>query len=308
MEEKMQKDRAIPVLYLIVPCYNEEEGIKGAAHIMRDKMEDLIAGKKVLEGSKILFVNDGSRDSTLSILYELADMDPIFGVLSFCSNYGHQSAILAGMLTAREYADVVITIDADLQQDIEAIDSFLASYMRGSEIVYGVRNDRSADKFMKKMTATIYYRLMRFLGANVIANSADYRLMSKKAVDALAEYGESNLFLRGLIPLIGLESDIVHFDVKKREAGRSKYTFKKMSALALDGITSFSVRPLRIIACIGLITVLLAMGLAVSTLAAYIKGNTISGYATIVLIVLVLGGGNIIKPWCDRRIHRENIY
>lgn len=287
--------KRVPVLYLVVPCYNEEEVINQTALVMKDKLSRLMAENKIAKNSKVLFVNDGSRDNTLNILYSLSKDNSIFGVLSFVANFGHQSAILAGMMEARHHADVVVTIDADLQQDIEALDLFLKAYMDGSEVVYGVRNDRSSDGFMKKLTATMYYKLMHFLGSNTITNHADYRLMSKKALDALSEYEENSLFLRGLIPTMGFPSDIVYFDVKERAAGSSKYTFKKMMTLAIDGITSMSVRPIRIITGLGFVTVLSALALVIFTMIEWFRGNNIQGYTTTVLVTLIIGGVTILS-------------
>lgn len=282
--------RKIPVLYLVVPCYNEEEIIEKSARVMKDKLGRLIAGGKIKSASKIMFVNDGSRDKTLQLLHQAAAEDTIFSIVSLAGNYGHQSAILAGMMMARKYADAVVTIDADLQQDIEALDKFLTSYMDGSEIVYGVRNDRNSDGIFKKSTATAYYKLMHLLGSNVITNHADYRLMSKKALDALAEYQETNLFLRGLIPTMGFPSDVVYFDVKEREAGRSKYTLSKMVTLAMDGITSMSVRPLRMIAGLGFIVCLFSIAMCVFSLVDWARGNTVPGYTTSIIVSLMMGG------------------
>ncbi len=287
----MESDvRKIPVLYLVVPCYNEEEVVEKSAQVMSDKLRRLVSEKKIKSGSKIMFVNDGSRDNTLRLLHQIAAKDAVFSVISFAGNYGHQSAILAGMMMARKYADVVVTIDADLQQDIEALDNFLSSYMNGSEIVYGVRNDRHSDGFFKKSTATAYYKLMHLLGSNVITNHADYRLMSKKALDALSEYQETNLFLRGLIPTMGFASDVVYFDVKEREAGQSKYTLSKMLTLAMDGITSMSVRPLRMIAGLGFIVCLFSIIMCIFSLVDWARGNTVPGYTTSILVSLMMGG------------------
>ena len=286
----MESERGIPVLYLVVPCYNEEEIVEKSAQVMSGKLRRLINDGKIKSGSKVMFVNDGSRDNTLKLLHRIAADDTIFSIISLAGNYGHQSAILAGMMMARKYADVVVTIDADLQQDIEALDKFLASYMNGSEIVYGVRNDRKSDGFFKKSTATAYYKLMHLLGSNVITNHADYRLMSKKALDALAEYQETNLFLRGLIPTMGFPSDVVYFDVKEREAGHSKYTLSKMLTLAMDGITSMSVRPLRMIAGIGFIVSLFSIAMCIFSLVDWARGNTVPGYTTSILVSLMMGG------------------
>lgn len=287
----MESDvRKIPVLYLVVPCYNEEEVVEKSAQVLSDKLRRLVSEGKIKGNSKVMFVNDGSRDNTLRLLHQIAAKDAVFSVISFAGNYGHQSAILAGMMMARKYADVVVTIDADLQQDIEALDNFLSSYMNGSEIVYGVRNDRHSDGFFKKSTATAYYKLMHLLGSNVITNHADYRLMSKKALDALSEYQETNLFLRGLIPTMGFASDVVYFDVKEREAGKSKYTLSKMLTLAMDGITSMSVRPLRMIAGIGFIVCLFSIIMCIFSLVDWTRGNTVPGYTTSILVSLMMGG------------------
>lgn len=274
----------------MVPCYNEEEVIEKSAAVIKDKMMRLIDDGRITHESKALFVNDGSTDNTLRMLHDLSKRDPFYGVLSFAGNYGHQSAILAGMMEARHYADAVVTIDADLQQDIEALDDFLAAYMSGCEVVYGVRNDRKTDGFMKRATATMYYKLMHLLGSSAITNSADYRLMSVKALNALSEYDESSLFLRGLIPTMGFASDVVYFDVKAREAGQSKYTVKKMMRLAIDGITSCSIRPLRIIGALGFLTVLATLVMIVISLIDWIKGRNVPGYTTMVIVMLALGG------------------
>lgn len=291
----MSNNRKVPTLYLVVPCYNEEEVIRQTAAVMKEKILRLIDEKKILSNSKVLFVNDGSKDKTLEQLYNIANNNAMFGVLSFAGNFGHQSAILAGMMTARKYADVVITIDADLQQDIEALDDFLESYMNGYEVVYGVRNDRSSDGFFKKITATMYYRLMHLLGSNVLQNHADYRLMSRKALDALSQYNETSLFLRGLIPLMGFSSDIVYFDVKERVAGSSKYTLKKMMTLALDGITSLSVRPLRVVAGIGGLLLLGALLIVLAIIINLCRGIEVSGNLIIGMLIILIGGINMFS-------------
>lgn len=295
MSEKEKNERTIPVLYLVVPCYNEEEVIAKSALVLGDKLRRLMREERIAAGSKVMFVNDGSRDSTLVLLHQIAARDTLFSVVSLAGNYGHQSAILAGMMTARQYADAVVTIDADLQQDIEALDKFLASYMTGCEVVYGVRNDRRSDGVFKKGTATMYYNLMHLLGSKVITNHADYRLMSKKALDALAEYKETNLFLRGLIPTMGFPSDVVYFDVKAREAGHSKYTLSKMMTLALDGITSMSVRPLRMISALGFIVFIFSLVMSVISLVDWAKGNNVAGYTTTMIVSLLIGGVTLLS-------------
>lgn len=290
-----EMERTTPVLYLVVPCYNEEEVIEKSAQVLGDKLRRLAQAGKIGEDSKVMFVNDGSKDRTLLLLHRIAAQDALFSVVSLAGNYGHQSAILAGMMTARQYADAVVTIDADLQQDIEALDKFLESYMAGSEVVYGVRNDRHSDGFFKKSTATMYYRLMHLLGNKVITNHADYRLMSKKALDALSEYKETNLFLRGLIPTMGFPSDVVYFDVKAREAGHSKYTLSKMVTLAMDGITSMSVRPLRLISGLGFIVFVFSFVMSVISLVDWTRGYNVPGYTTTMIVSLLIGGITLLS-------------
>ncbi|MDE7231702.1 MAG: glycosyltransferase family 2 protein [Lachnospiraceae bacterium] len=287
--------REIPILYLVVPCYNEEEVVEKSAAVMGEKEARLEREGKIAPGSKVMFVNDGSKDKTLRLLHEIAAKDKRFAVVSLAGNYGHQSAILAGMMTARAYADVVVTIDADLQQDIEALDLFLESYMAGCEVVYGVRNDRHSDGMFKKATATAYYNLMHLLGSQVMTNHADYRLMSKKALDALSEYQETNLFLRGLIPTMGFSSDVVYFDVKAREAGQSKYTLSKMLTLALDGITSMSVRPLRLIGGLGFFVFFFSMIMCLISLVDWVMGNNVPGYTTTMIVSLLIGGITLLS-------------
>lgn len=277
------------MLYLVVPCYNEEEIIEKSAATLRKKMEELISSKAVSHNSRIMFVNDGSSDSTLSILTDIVHSNDIYALVSLAGNSGHQNAIFAGMMTAKS-ADIVVTIDADLQQDINALDKFIDSYKNGAEVVYGIRNDRSSDGGFKKLTALSYYKLMNIMGSRVIKNHADYRLVSRKVLDALSQYRESNLFLRGLIPTMGFASDTVYFDVKEREAGQSKYTVSKMLKLATDGITSFTVRPLRLISGLGLIVVVFSMVLSVISLVEWAQGKNVPGYTTLLLVMLILSG------------------
>lgn len=295
MENSANLQRSIPVLYLVVPCYNEEEIIERTTQVLSDKLRRLQENGRIAAGSKVMFVNDGSKDRTLRLLHEAAARDTIFSVISLAGNYGHQSAILAGMMTAKQYADAVVTVDADLQQDIEALDQFIDSYMAGCEVVYGVRNDRHSDGFFKKGSATLYYSLMHLLGSRVITNHADYRLMSKKALDALAEYKETNLFLRGLIPTMGFPSDVVYFDVKAREAGHSKYTLSKMMTLAMDGITSMSTRPLRMISVLGMLVCLFSGVMLVINLVDWAKGNNVPGYTTTMTVSLLIGGITLLS-------------
>lgn len=282
--------REIPCLYLVVPCYNEEEVITHSATILSSHIEEYIGQNIISAKSKIIFVNDGSKDRTREMLVELCHGNDQFGLINFSRNFGHQAAILAGMLYSREYADAVITIDADLQQDIEKVPEFVAAYRNGAEVVYGVRNDRKTDGFFKKFSAGCFYKLMKFFGCNVLANSADYRLMSKKALDILSQYEESNLFLRGLIPLMGLNSDIVYFDVKDREAGKSKYTLKKMMNLATDGITSLSIKPISMITGAGIIMFIFSIAMIIFTVVEFFRGNAVAGYSTTVISIWLVGG------------------
>lgn len=283
------------ILYLVVPCYNEEEVLEHAAWVMREKLCRLTQEKKISSKSKIMFVNDGSRDNTWAIISDLCKADIIFSGICFSRNYGHQSAILSGMLEAAKHADMVVTIDADLQQDIEALDKFIECYQNGCEIVYGIRNNRDSDGFFKKMTATGFYKFMGILGCNVMQNHADYRLLSKAALQALTEYKEVNLFLRGLIPTMGFPSDIVYFDVKKREAGHSKYTFKKMMTLAVDGITSMSTRPLRMITLLGFAVSMFSLVMIIICLADWLMGRNVQGYTTTLVVSLLMGGLTIFS-------------
>ena len=291
----MERNSRPNTLYLVVPCYNEEEALPHSAQVMREKLNRLMQEGKVSAQSKILLVNDGSRDKTWKLIHDLCDTDPVFSGLSFSRNYGHQSAILAGMMAAGQHADIAVTIDADLQQDIGALDQFLEKYQAGCEIVYGIRNDRNTDGFFKKMTANAFYGLMHLLGCKVMSNHADYRLLSKKALDALAEYKEVNLFLRGLIPTMGFQSDVVYFDVKEREAGTSKYTFRKMMTLATDGITSMSTRPIQLITLLGFLVSVFSFIMIIYCVWDWFYGRNVPGYTTSLVVSLLMGGITIFS-------------
>lgn len=268
------------ILYLVLPCYNEEEVLRATASALKEKYQALFAAGKIGKESRILFVNDGSKDQTWSIITELFHEDPVFCGISLSRNRGHQNALLAGLMTAKEKADVVISIDADLQQDVDAIDRMLEKYENGCDVVYGVRNARDTDGFVKKNTALGFYKLMQFMGCEVLTNHADYRLMSKRVIESLAEYGEVNLFLRGLIPTIGYPSDIVYFDVRERQAGESKYTMKKMISFAVDGITSFSIKPLQMITLLGFLMLFVSIVMIATTIFDYYTGRTVAGWAS----------------------------
>lgn len=278
------------ILYLVLPCYNEEEILFQSANILRDKMQNLIKDGSISSNSKILFVNDGSRDQTWCIIRKLSEADSMFCGISLSHNTGHQNALLAGLMTARQYADVIISLDADLQQDINAIDNMLKKHAEGSDIVYGIRNSRNTDSILKKISALAFYKTMQALGCDIIKNHADYRLMSKKAVDALGEYHEINLFLRGLIPLLGFQSDVVYFDVKERSAGKSKYTLGKMFSLALNGITSFSIKPIRFITFTGFFVFFISILMIIYSILMYVQGSTVPGWTSSLCANWSIGG------------------
>lgn len=281
-------------LCVIVPCYNEEEIILGSCKKLRSKLSALIDSGKIGKKSRILLVNDGSSDTTWQLIGQMCEADGLFQGVSFSRNFGHQDAVMAGLMeTIRAFPeiDVTISIDADLQQDIEAIDRFIEKYEQGCDIVYGVRNDRHSDGFLKKTTALGFYKMMELLGCNTIKNHADYRLMSRKAILELSKYTEVNLFLRGLIPTLGFKTDIVYFDVQERLAGKSKYNLTKMLTLAADGITSFSVRPMRIILGVGILSLIVSAVQLLALVIGYLSGApTAPGWASLICLVWFFGG------------------
>lgn len=284
-----ESNRELPILYLVVPCYNEEAIIVENAGILKSKLKELITSGIIEKNSKVLFVNDGSRDNTFNLLSDVVRNDSSFVLVSLVGNAGHQNALWAGIMTASG-ADIVITIDADLQQDINAIEEFVKCYKNGAEVVYGVRNNRESDGFFKKFSALSYYRFMHLMGSKILENHADYRLISRKVIEALKTYNESNLFLRGLIPSLGFPSDIVYFDTRERMGGETKYTLSKMFKLATDGITSFTIRPLRIISFTGFITMLFSIILAIISIVEWLQGKNVPGYTTLLLVTLFMSG------------------
>lgn len=279
-----------PILYIVVPCYNEEKGIKKNSKILLNKLVELENNSIISNASKIIFVNDGSKDKTKEIVNKLAGENDKFGVVSFVSNAGHQNAVYAGMMASKEYADIVITIDADLQQDVNAMEKFIESYNNGNDVVYGVRNDRNTDGAFKKLTAGLFYSMMKLFGSNILADSSDYRLLSKRALESLSNYKEGNLFLRGLIPCMGFNSDIVHFDVKDREDGESKYTFKKMLNLAISGITSFSVTPMHMICVAGAVCVAISLLILIINLFGLLFTKPFTDLAIMLFVTFFLFG------------------
>lgn len=286
------------VLYLVVPCFNEEQILEQTATALRDKMYELINENVIDENSKIVFVDDGSIDRTKEIMDVLHKENTIYSIISFSRNYGHQNAVMAGYKFSKDKCDAVISIDADLQQDINAIDEFLRMFDQGYDIVYGVRNDRNTDGFLKRTTSQLFYSIMESFGCDTIRNHADYRLLSNKVLKVLDEFNETNLFLRGLIPTLGFKSCIVYFDVKDRMLGESKYSMKKMINLAVDGITSYSIRPMHIIFAIGWVVFLGAIINMIYTIIAYFRGQVVSGWSTIVVSIWGLGGIQLISIGC----------
>ncbi len=279
----------------MVPCYNEEEALETSALKLLEKLHDLKKREIVSNESRIVFVDDGSKDRTWDLIKGLYGSNEEIKGLRFAHNRGHQNAILAGMLYSRKYCDYTITIDADLQQDINAMEDFIGEYVRGSEIVFGVRNSRNTDGFFKKFSATLFYKTMTLMGCNIYENSADYRLMGSKALEALAEYDEVNLFLRGIIPDIGLRSSVVHFEVFPRMQGKSKYPLSKMVTLAADGITSFSIKPIRMVFAMGILAMLVGFCMIVHIIYEYYFGYTVSGWSSILMSIWVLGGAILLS-------------
>lgn len=279
-----------PVLYLVIPCYNEEAALLQTIERLKQKMADLLQENKIAEGSRVLFANDGSKDKTWEIIQEQHRKDKLFTGISLSRNRGHQNALLAGLMTAKKYADVVISLDADLQDDIDAIDEMLAKYAEGAEIVYGVRSSRQKDSTFKRVTAEGFYKFMHLMGVEVVFNHADYRLASKRVLDELENYHEVNLFLRGIFPLIGFKSEVVYYERGERCAGESKYPLKKMLGLAWDGISSLSIRPLRFITALGLIMAGLSALVLIYSIVVKVLGNAVSGWTFTVCSIWLVGG------------------
>lgn len=278
------------ILYVVVPCYNEEEVLKETTNRLNDKLKEMIKSKKISSKSRVLYVNDGSKDNTWEIIKNISKDNSMFTGLTLSRNRGHQNALLAGLMTAKEYADVVISMDADLQDDINAIDEMVDKYYEGFDIVYGVRSARKTDTFFKKTTAQSFYKLMEKMGVEIIYNHADYRLASKRVLNELEKYEEVNLFLRGMFPLIGFKSDIVYYERNERFAGESKYPLKKMLNFAWDGITSFSVKPIRLVLSLGLIIFFVSIIMMVYSLISKFSGNAVDGWTFIVCSIWLVGG------------------
>ena len=283
------------ILTIVIPCYNEEEVLPETTKELGQILNNLIAKKKIASNSKILFVNDGSKDNTWEIISGYSKkLDYVTGI-KFTRNYGHQNALLAGMSLAVKYSDMIITIDADLQDDVNAIYKMVDKFIEGYDVVYGVRNSRDTDSFFKKHTALMYYSLMKKMGVNLVPDSADYRLLSKRATKALLNYKERNLFLRGMVPLVGYNSTKVYYPRKERYAGTSKYPLKKMIHFALDGITSFSIAPIHLIMTMGIVVMLISIILMIYTIIEKIQGHIVPGWSSLMISIWFLGGVQLIS-------------
>ena len=284
-----------PILYFVIPCYNEEQVLPETSGLFLAKLNSMIDSGKISPESRIMFVNDGSKDGTWNIISSLTEEDEHYSGISLSRNRGHQNALIAGLMEARLYADITISMDCDGQDDIECSEQMVDEYLKGNEIVYGVRNDRKSDSAFKRTTAECYYSLLRGMGVEIIPNHADYRLMSSRVLDALAGYGEVNLFLRGIIPHMGFKSSVVYYSRAERIAGKTHYPLGKMISLAIDGITSFSVKPLRIITFLGLFVALLSFIGIIYALVSAATGNIVEGWTSMTCIICFVSGIQMIS-------------
>lgn len=277
-------------LYLVIPCYNEEEVLPETSSQLKIKMESLIKKEKISPNSRIVFVNDGSKDKTWEIISKLHDEDKIFQGVKLSRNKGHQNALLAGLMTVKDKCDMTISLDADLQDDINAIDEMIDKYYDGCDVVYGVRSARKTDTFFKKFTAEGFYKVMKMMGADIVFNHADYRLMSRRALEGLESFKEVNLFLRGVVPMIGYKSDSVYYERKERMAGESKYPLKKMLSFAWEGITSLSTKPIKMISILGGIIFIVSIIMLIYSIVRHIMGETETGWTSMIVSIWAIGG------------------
>lgn len=282
-------------LYLVVPCYNEEDVLKETAKRLLSKVKSLASKKVISSKSRVIFVDDGSEDTTWQIIETLHKKDTTYGGIKLSKNRGHQNALLAGLMTVKDSSDIVISMDADLQDDINAIDAMISEYKNGSEVVYGVRSSRKKDSFFKRNTALFFYRIMRKLGVDSVYNHADYRLMSARALAELGKFTEVNLFLRGLVPLLGFKSTVVEYERSERFAGESKYPLRKMINFAIDGITSFSIKPIRLVSSAGIAVSIISVFILLYSLVQHLLGNTVSGWTFTIFSIWLLGGVQMIS-------------
>ena len=284
-----------PVLYIIIPCYNEQEVLPITAPLFLGKLQSLIQLGKISDQSRVLFVNDGSKDRTWEIIAELSRQDEHFSGISQSRNRGHQNAVLAGLMEAKDRCDITISIDCDGQDDIDAMDEMVDAYQNGFDVVYGVRSSRRTDTFFKRFTAQSFYKFLAAMGAEVVYNHADYRLISSRVLQEFANFGEVNLFLRGLIPLVGFQSTTVSYSRAERMAGESHYPLKKMIGLAVDGVTSLSVKPLQLITGFGIFVALVSFIGCLWALITALCGKTVAGWASMTCIVCFVGGVQLIS-------------
>lgn len=288
-------NRKVPVLYIVIPCYNEEQVLPITSELFLDKVKELTGLGKIAKESRILFVNDGSKDHTWEIISELAKKDPHFCGISQSRNRGHQNAVLAGLMEVKDKCDITISIDCDGQDDINAMDAMIDEYIKGCEIVYGVRSSRDTDTFFKRTTAQGFYKLLNAMGVEVVYNHADYRLLSAKVLKEFANFKEVNLFLRGMIPLVGFKSTSVYYERHERIAGESHYPLKKMLDLAFDGITSLSVKPIRMITLFGFFVAIVSFCAVIWAFVSALLGNTVPGWASMTCIICFLSSIQLIS-------------
>ena len=293
-----KKDMTIsesPILYMVIPCYNEEDVLPITCDMFKSQMDRMIAAGQVSNKSKIMFVNDGSKDKTWEIISDLSKKDDTFCGLSLSRNRGHQNALLAGLMAARSRCDIAISIDCDGQDDITVMSEMVEKYSDGVDIVYGVRSSRETDTFFKRFTAQSFYKVLGKMGVETVYNHADYRLMSKRALNAFSEFKEVNLFLRGMVPLVGFKTASVYYERNERLAGESHYPLKKMIALAVNGITSLSIKPIRIITMFGFAVSLISFVMIIWSLCSFFTGNTVSGWASTMIVILFMGGVQMLS-------------
>ncbi len=283
------------ILYVVIPCYNEEAVLEETTKQISKKMQELIINKKINKQSRVLYVDDGSKDNTWSLIEKIHKDNSLFCGFSLSRNRGHQNALLAGLMYAKKEADVVISMDADLQDDINAIDEMLDKFYAGCDVVYGVRSSRKKDTFFKRTTALGYYKFLKFMGVEIVYNHADYRLTSKRVLDELERYDEVNLFLRGVFPLIGFKHDVVYYERHERFAGESKYPLKKMLHFAWDGITSFSIKPIRMVLTVGIIMFIISLFVMIYCLIIKLCGSAVSGWTFIVCSIWLLAGVQMLS-------------
>lgn len=283
-----------PKLYIVIPCYKEEEALPKTAERLDALYADLLEKQIIAPDSKIALVDDGSRDDTWGVITRLHERDSKYEGIKLAHNAGHQNALWAGMMTVKEHCDCLISMDADLQDDVGAVYGFLEAYQNGADVVYGVRSSREKDTPFKRLTAEGFYKFMAMMGAEVVYNHADYRLMSRRAVEALSDFGEVNLFLRGMIPMLGFKTEKVYYERGERVAGESKYPLKKMLAFALQGILSFSVKPIQWITLLGALFVILGIIMAIYTLGSLLFGNVVSGWASLMISIWFIGGVQLV--------------